>query len=517
MNSSPIRRRSPFLRSSSLILGLSGLSLFLAYLFSASLAAGLGTSLEMDVFLVAITLPTAIATLAQFVFPLVLVPVLIERSEKSEHLNELRWAGISIAIAIGIGVVVVVQVAADPIIRLAAPGFSLPAKNLAAVALRIMILGSLFDMLRGVLTAQHYSRSKFLLPQLAPSAKNLIMLAAVFVLLIPLGVVGLAWAWTLGSIVMLLLLIPGRTRFGPLPSSSAIRRSVRVIGRPLLPAALAGVMIYAVPFVDRAVASTLTSGAISYLGYGSKVLEIMLRTIPMGVTMAIFPLVSLQASRKDWNELSALIIDGIRWILIAGLPLSMLVFMFREPLISALFERGSFGQADTLNVAHVLLWYSVAFLPASLLLLHNQLFMALQRHRSLVVIWGINLAGTAVLDLVLSQIFGYSGIAVAYLVISLVILGVFTVQATKLEIQVQYRPQLSWLGRVLASTLAVGALLFAISQVSQSQPGLVRLAVYASLGAMAYSGMLRLLGVFEISILARTFFLRGIDPGSEAG
>lgn len=233
--------------------------------------------------------------------------------------------------------------------------------------------------------------------------------------------------------------------------------------------------------------------------------------------MAIFPLVSLQASRKDWNELSALIIDGIRWILIAGLPLSMLVFMFREPLISALFERGSFGQADTLNVAHVLLWYSVAFLPASLLLLHNQLFMALQRHRSLVVIWGINLAGTAVLDLVLSQIFGYSGIAVAYLVISLVILGVFTVQATKLEIQVQYRPQLSWLGRVLASTLAVGALLFAISQVSQSQPGLVRLAVYASLGAMAYSGMLRLLGVFEISILARTFFLRGIDPGSEAG
>jgi len=267
VNSSPIKRPSPFLRSSGLILGLSGLSIFLAYLFSASLAASLGTSLDMDVFLVAITLPTAVATLAQFAFPLVLVPVLIDRSEKPEHLNELRWAGISIAIAIGIGVVVVVQVAADPIIRLAAPGFSLPARNLATVVLRIMVIGSFFDILRGVLTAQHYSGSKFLLPQLAPSAKNLIMLAAVFVLLDTLGVVGLAWAWTLGSIVMLLLLIPGRTLSRPLPSQSALRKSVQVVGRPLLPAALAGVMIYSVPFVDRAVASTLTSGAISYLGY----------------------------------------------------------------------------------------------------------------------------------------------------------------------------------------------------------------------------------------------------------
>ena len=467
----------------------------------------------MDIFLIAITLPTALATVAQFAFPLVLVPILINRSESSEHSEDLKWAGIAIAAAIGFGIVFLVQVAADPIIRLSAPGFALPARNLAALALRIMILGSLFDMLRGVLTAQHYSRSRFLLPQLAPSAKNIIMLAAVFLLLKPLGVVGLAWGWTLGSILMLVLLLPRRIGSRSMPSSSSLRKSAKVISRPLLPVTLAGIMIYAVPFVDRAVGSTLAPGSISYLGYGSKVLEIMLRTIPMGVTMAIFPLISLRASRKDWSGLGTLIVDGTRWILIAGLPLSMLVFIFREPLVSALFERGSFSQADTESVARVLQWYAVAFLPASLLLLHNQLFMALERHWSLVIVWGINLVGTAILDITLSSLFGYSGIALAYLAISLFVLGIFSVRIARLEMRVKFQPQLSWLGRVMGSTFAIGVLLFGISQATEAQPGLVHLALYSSFAAIVYVGMLRLLGVPEISALARAFFLRGIDPG----
>jgi len=177
--------------------------------------------------------------------------------------------------------------------------------------------------------------------------------------------------------------------------------------------------------------------------------------------------------------------------------------------------RGSFIHADTVSVARVLAWYSVAFLPASLLLLHNQLFMALQRHWSLVIIWGINLVGTAVLDVLLSQLFGYSGISIAYLVISLIVLGIFAIQAAKLDVRVQYRPQLSWLGRVLASTLTVGALLFLVTQIIRSQPGLVQLAVFTGFGAIVYVGMLRLLGVPEISTLSRAFFLRGIGPSSE--
>lgn len=162
----------------------------------------------MDAYLMAVTLPTIISTTAQFTFPSVLVPVLRHRMYSGEKSDACQFvnAALNLSWIIGLAITLIIMLAGEPIISIMAPGFDKLKVLFVATLLKIMSIGSLFDILRSVLTAFHYSQERFFPPQFAPSAKHIIMIFCAIVLMKPLGLRGLAWGWTVGSIVMFAML-----------------------------------------------------------------------------------------------------------------------------------------------------------------------------------------------------------------------------------------------------------------------------------------------------------------------
>ena len=408
-------------RSGGVILVLSGLTLALGFAVQVALAATLGTGREMDVYLVAITLPTLLAVIALTVFPFYLVPALkacASAGREADVAILTRYITRRTAL-VALGLVVALEAAAGPIVHVTAPGFGADEARRAVVLLRIMLAGSFFDLLRGVLTAVEYSRERFFLPQLAPSLNHVVLFASVLLLLRPFGLVGLAAGWSVGSLVMLVAVLPALRglrvlRAGPGPSS-VVADSIR---GGLLPIVVVAGLGQLSPVIDRLVASLLSAGSISYLGYGSKLLEILMRTVPLAAALSAFPVLSGHAARNDRERLGRTAVSSLRLALLGAVPLALTVLAFRVQFVQVLFQRGAFDAAATRNVAAACAWYAVAFLPATVAYLLVQVCFALKQTWFLVAAGALSVLATAALDLALARWLGFTGIALAFLFVS---------------------------------------------------------------------------------------------------
>jgi len=510
-------------RARTTILVLSVLTLALGFAVQVVIAAKLGTGRMMDVYLMAITLPTIFAVLSISVIPLGLVPVFKQKlaTEDPDELGTF-FGGICTAIGmIALALVAGLILGADHVVRILAPGFDAAAVHASATLLRVMLLGSLFDGLRGVQMAFYYARERFFLPQLAPSLNHLVVLASAILLLGPMGLPGIAIGWAVGSLLMFVTMVPGIRRAG-LIRAAWFRLRDNALGALglLVPVLLATLLFQATPVFDRLIASTLPTGAISYLGYGSKMLEIMMRTAPMAITLAAFPRLSGLAAELSWDEFRASLVSGLRQVTLSSLPLAVLVVLVREPLIRALFQRGAFDESATAGVALAVGWYAVAFVPAAGAHYLSHALYATKNAWTLVRVWSVALIANVILDVVLARAVGYSGIAIAYVGVSILLFVSLTRALHKRHHGLAWGGVLTAVGQAVVAAFPAAAIIILLRPVLL-RPGLTELrllgglACVGALALAAYVVALLLLGNQEVREVARRLHRRrSSDHGS---
>jgi putative peptidoglycan lipid II flippase len=444
------------IRSSSIILILSVITLLLGLLVQVGLAAVLGTGREMDAYLVAISLPTFLAVISMTACVTALVPLFRKQLCASDPLllarTSLKLFAIFFLIAFAVSAVVFLF--ADPIVRMIAPGLEAPTSRLASGLLQIMILGSFFDILRGYITAYFYSKERFLPPQFVPILNHGILLFGLVFLFPSTGLYGLAWAWAGGSLAMCIpLLVLFLRQAGFAISRNWILSDTGSVWGVMFPALIVVILQQATPLLDRLAASLLAPGAISHLGYGSKIPEILLRTLPMAVGLASLPLLSRQALEKDFSALRELAMLGIRSILLFAVPLALFVYAMRLPIIVLLFERGNFDSAASQSVADILGWYAFAFIPGSILYLLINLGFALRRPWVIARLTFCGICLTLILNLTLSRLLGPAGIAVSYLITITFLAAAFLLWLVKEMRMPPLLPDAAWLVKILLASI----------------------------------------------------------------
>jgi putative peptidoglycan lipid II flippase len=461
----------------------------------------------MDIYLVSIVLPALAANVSLYALSLSLVPVFRETMARAS--TGSAWAlarrmllRVTPAILL-LGVAI--ALAAEPIIRVLAPGFDPGSVRTASILLRLMSAAVLLDIGRALVSSIYYALDRFFLPQIAPVLNHATMIVAALVLYRRIGLLGLAAGWVIGSALMILVLVLGlgRESRGALDGEEA-QFDLGRIGAQIWPSLSLVLAAQAIPVVDRAVATTLPSGSVSYLGYGYKILELMLRTAPMAVVLAAFPRMSGQASIGDWEKLQAEVSSGLKWIILGSVPVALLVYQLRTPLIRVLFERGAFDHAATEGVAAATAWYAIALLPASVAYLFNHVYFAIRRAKVLTFLALGSIIVTALLDLSLSRLWGFEGIAIAHLfVISFLASALFVLLRVP-QSQARLYPGGKWLARILAAALVMSLLVRTTSLAASSLDlGVygrqLSLALSASIGTIAYFGTLRIVRLPELA------------------
>ncbi len=346
------------------------LSRILGFIRDIFIARLLGASPLADAFFVALKLPNFFRRMfAEGTLTVALVPVLAEERKKSEddahaYLNAL--AGLLLAALI---IFTIAGMVFMPWLLLAfAPGFHdepdrwQQALTLARIMFPYLTLISLAAMSWAVLNAYR----KFSVAAASPALLNIAIIFAA-IILAPLHdnpAEALAVGVMLGGALQLGIQFPALKRIGWIPKPTwnprlpAITDTLKLFGPAVLGIAAVQINI----LVGTILATLLPVGAVSYLYYADRIVQLPLALFGIAMGTALLPTLSEHLVNGRNQEATQDLRQGLTWLTWIILPSMVGLFFLAEPIIRTLFEHGAFTAQDAANTALALQAYTVGLL-----------------------------------------------------------------------------------------------------------------------------------------------------------
>ena len=295
-----------FLKSTSVVSGMTLLSRVLGLARDIVFARLFGAGIVMDAFFVAFKIPNLLRRFfAEGAFSQAFVPVFAEyKSTRTQaELKELADR-VSGTLGLALFVVTLIGVVAAPIlIMIFAPGFLGRGEqyDLATAMLRFTFPYILFISLTGLAGAMLNNFGKFAVPAFTPVLLNVVMISAAIWLepLMPRPGLGLALGVFLAGLVQLFFQLPFLRGIGMLPRPRWGWRDsgVRKIGRLMLPAIFGSSVAQINLLIDTLIASFLAAGSITWLYYADRMMEFPLGVFGVALATVILPGLSEQHAK----------------------------------------------------------------------------------------------------------------------------------------------------------------------------------------------------------------------------
>jgi putative peptidoglycan lipid II flippase len=370
---SDMARQGGVVAAMTLLSRISGLlrDIVLSYLFGASAVA--------DMFFVAFRIPNFFRRLfAEGAFNQAFVPVLMRQREQGHAALLSFIAPLSGLFASALVLVVILGVVFAPFLTYVfAPGFADDPGKLgetaALVRLTFPYLG--FIALTAYAGALLNAHNRFALPAFTPVMLNLCLIAAALIALGGLSDLSaatvLAWGVMVAGIVQLLLQVPAVSALGLLPRPSLNHRhaGVRQVGKLLIPAVLAASVGQINALVNTILASTLTTGSISWLYYADRLLELPVGLVAVALGTVMLPHLSRMAAGDDLQQFQRTLDWGLNLGLMLGLPAAVALYLLSDALLATLFMSFTSGAmtAHDVRMAGIALQMFAVALPGFVL------------------------------------------------------------------------------------------------------------------------------------------------------
>ncbi len=295
----------------------------------------------------------------------VLVPVFSEQAERD---RAALWRIVSLVSSLAVigltAVILLIELAAPQVAFLLVGGFDEALLAVTARLLRLTNPAVLFLSLSGIFSGLLYALKRFALPAFTAAIFNatIVMVALVGVRFFGWGIEALAVGLLLGSVLMVLLQLPGM-RDARLRLVIDLRNPVlRRIGKLYLPILLGLVVSFIAISLDRNLASRTGPQSIAWMRYATTLIQFPLGLVSAAISLAILPTLSRQAVTAAENnsglaEFMETLATGLRLVLILIIPAAVALFALAEPVIGLLFQHGDFTAADTQQTALALRLY----------------------------------------------------------------------------------------------------------------------------------------------------------------
>ncbi|MDH3841590.1 MAG: murein biosynthesis integral membrane protein MurJ [Chromatiales bacterium] len=519
-----------FLKSTSVVSGMTLLSRVLGLARDIVFARLFGAGIVMDAFFVAFKIPNLLRRFfAEGAFSQAFVPVFAEyKSTRTRaELKELADR-VSGTLGLALFVVTLIGVIAAPIlIMIFAPGFLGRGEqyDLATAMLRFTFPYILFISLTGLAGAMLNNFGKFAVPAFTPVLLNVVMISAAIWLepLMPRPGLGLALGVFLAGLVQLFFQLPFLRGIGMLPRPRWGWRDsgVRKIGRLMLPAIFGSSVAQINLLIDTLVASFLAAGSITWLYYADRMMEFPLGVFGVALATVILPGLSEQHAKKSRSDFSATLDWALRLVALIVVPAAVALLVLAAPILATLFFGGRFDAHDVAMSAYSLQAYAIGLLGFSLVKVLAPGYYSRQEMRTPVRIAVIALLVNIVLNLLFVYTMIESGFSAPHAGLALATALAAALNAILLYRGLRkagvYRPGDGWSWLVVRVGVASAAMALVLWQLAGPastwlELGLSarigRLALCIVAGATAYFAVLAILGL-------RPRHLRGHAPGPD--
>ncbi|RMH50220.1 MAG: murein biosynthesis integral membrane protein MurJ [Zetaproteobacteria bacterium] len=335
------------------------------------LAVLLGAGVLADAFFVAFKLPNFFRRmLAEGTLTVALIPVLARQRQAGEGQAHAFLDALASLLLLLLLLLSVAGVALMPwLLLLFAPGFHdepnrwSQALLLARWMFPYLALISLAAMGWAVLNAYR----RFAVAAASPALLNLAIIAAALLLAPSMANPALALAFGVlaGGALQLAIQIPALRRIGWRPRLSLAWRQP-AIGETLrlfVPALMGVAAVQLNILIGTILATLLPVGAVSYLYYADRIVQLPLALFGIAMGSALLPALSAMVAEGRRGAAQAQLQQGLGWLTWITLPATVGLFMLARPVVETLFVHGRFTHGDAVATAHTLQAYALGLIP----------------------------------------------------------------------------------------------------------------------------------------------------------
>jgi putative peptidoglycan lipid II flippase len=230
-------------------------------------------------------------------------------------------------------------------------------------------------------SAVQMAEHKFFLPALSPLCYNFGIILGGVVLGPVIGIEGFAWGVLFGALLgNILIQLPGalqcgfrfrfRIDFSDPDFTDYIKKTIPLI--------LGLGMVFSNEIFFRFFGSFLPEGATSSINYALRTMLIVVAVFGQASGVAFFPYLSKMAIEHQFNKMSELLNSMLFKIALFLLPLSGIMFILSNEIISILFQRGSFNEDSVAKTATIFAIYLTGTFAFSASMIISRTFYALQ-------------------------------------------------------------------------------------------------------------------------------------------
>jgi len=335
------------------------------------LARVLGAGSLADAFFIAFKLPNFFRRmLAEGTLTVALIPVLAKQRQQSEAEAHQFLDALATLLLVLLLILSLCGVLLMPwLLLIFAPGFHdepdrwQQALMLARWMFPYLALISLAAMGWAVLNGYR----RFAVAAASPALLNLAIIFAALVLAPSMENPALALAFGVlaGGVLQLAIQIPALRRIGWRPRLSlrwnqpAIRETMGMFFPALMGVAAVQLNI----LIGTILATLLTAGAVSYLYYADRIVQLPLALFGIAMGAALLPTLTSLLAKGDKTGAQAQLQQGIGWLTWIALPATVGILFLAQPIIITLFAHGKFGYHDAIATAHTLQAYAIGLIP----------------------------------------------------------------------------------------------------------------------------------------------------------
>lgn len=301
--------------------------------------------------------------------------------------------------------------------------FSGAQRDLLISLMRIMFPAVFFTALSGLAVGVLNSYQRFTLPVVGPIIYNIGIILGAYLLGPKMGVTGMAIGTVAGAIGNFLLqlfqLSKWRSHYRLIINwhHPGIKRILALMLPALVSLSIAQINL----IITQNLASGLEKGAITALQIANRLMQFPLGIFAMGISQVIFPTMTRQVARQEWDAFRRTFSRGLRSIFFVTIPSAVGLLALGEPVVRLLFQAGEFGPEDTRATAYALTFFAIGLFALSGIQILTRIYYSLQDTRTPVKV-GIQ---AVTINTALSLAFlhftdwGHGGLALAYSITNL--------------------------------------------------------------------------------------------------
>jgi putative peptidoglycan lipid II flippase len=448
-----------------------------------------GATRATDAFVIAYNLPELIqnlfftGALGGFFVP-VATRYRADRASRSGVFN----AGMDLALVAGVGLAGVSVIAAPWIVGAAAAGMDESGQHLTTILFRLMLPVLVLHCMLAVIKSTLNALDHYTLPECAGIVMNVSFITFALSAGRRWGIYSLVVGVLAGATLQLVIQIPalGARGIRYRPRFRFDHPALRSMKRLALGSVIASSAVPINAFVDRAIASHLSEGAVTWLAYGFRVFMLPVSLFAVPLHTVLLTSLSTLYHAGDEEGFARNLAAGLRLLLFLCLPSSALFAALASPIVRVIYQRGQFASFDTTMTSAALAAYAVGIFAYGTSLVAVRAFNSRHDTRTPAIVAAVLIGMNVVLDIVLMRSFGHWGIALATSIISVLktitLFGIYRARYGGFEEAAIARAGLRMLGATAVSVVAARAVLGAASGI----PGVIGLAMAGASGIGCY-------------------------------